>query len=136
VDAGSANSYARNAVQDGNPGAEDGEQQGISWGAFVKLGGSFATNQSWETVLTSRSHTAVTAGSACVRWLRGWTVGPSRRSMRGDGLARCEARWARNEAVDPCSSFILFPFIFSSHFIFFLSRFNLNLNFEVKLVLH
>jgi hypothetical protein len=44
--------------------------------------------------------------------------------------------WARNEAVGLGSSFILFPFILSSYFIFFVSSFNLNLNFEDKLVLH
>jgi hypothetical protein len=38
VYAGSANSYACNAVQDGNLGAEDREQKGIGWGASVVPG--------------------------------------------------------------------------------------------------
>lgn len=38
VDAGSASPYARKAVRDGNPSAEDGEPQGIGWEAFVYSG--------------------------------------------------------------------------------------------------
>jgi hypothetical protein len=38
VDAGSASPYARKAVRDGNPSAEDGEPQGIGWEASVYSG--------------------------------------------------------------------------------------------------
>ena len=38
VDAGSTSPYARKAFRDGNPGAGDGELQGIGWGASVYSG--------------------------------------------------------------------------------------------------
>jgi hypothetical protein len=38
VDAGLASPYVSNAVQDGNPGVEEGELLGIGWGASVYSG--------------------------------------------------------------------------------------------------
>ena len=67
------------------------------------------------------------------RW--GHDVGARPRVIWADRAVE-KRGWARNEAVGLGSSFILFPFILSSYFIFFVSRFNLNLNFEDKLVLH
>jgi hypothetical protein len=40
MDAGSASPYARKAFRDGNPGAGDGELQGVGWGASVGLAGA------------------------------------------------------------------------------------------------